>query len=71
VSTVEPISRTALAATVVDLVRQLSATRAAYHAAVALLAERDREQRAAAARYQQLLDEHRRLRGTVMKAAAA
>lgn len=67
----QPVSRTALAAMVIDLLRRLSATRAAYRAAVRLLAEREREHRAAAERYEQLLEEHRRLRGDVMRAAAA
>ena len=46
-----PIPRPALAALVIDLTRQLSATRAAYHQAVALLHTRQRELKQVRARY--------------------
>jgi hypothetical protein len=65
------VSRSALAALLVDTIRELSEVRAAYRAAVGVLAERERERRSAAERYEQLLSEHRRLRADVMQKAAA
>lgn len=67
----EPISRSALAALVIGLTRELSGTRQAYHVCIGVLAERDLELKAQRARYAELLEEHRRLRGDLMRRAAA
>ena len=67
----EPISRSALAGLVVDLTRELSAVRQAYHVCLALLAEREGELRAQRTRYEQLLEEYRRMRAGLVRRPAA
>lgn len=57
------ISRTGLARLLVNTIRQLSATRHAYHVSITLLAERERERQALEQRYRRLLEEHRATRG--------
>jgi hypothetical protein len=61
---------TTLAALLVATIRQLSATRAAYHVAVNMLHQRGRQLAAAEGKYLNLLDEHRRLRADDRRRAA-
>jgi hypothetical protein len=54
----------------VELEHQLVVFREMLQASLALLHRRERELKAADERYQRLLDEHRRLRGHLMRSAA-